>query len=125
MLGWRSSGLSPTPSCGATASTPNGLAANTSRAVKKAPKPSSVALAYGTTSLSRRRVRNRTRLDHSDSSHSQSSSEPSCEDHAAAARYRNGVVVDECEATIPNEKSERRNADSRTTNATVDRSASA
>ena len=32
-----------------------------------------------------RRVPNSTRLDHSDSSHSQSSSEPSCEDQAAAA----------------------------------------
>ncbi len=86
MLGWRSSGLRPTPSCGAAASTPNGEAANTSSPLKKPPKPSSTAVAYGATSRILRRVRNSTRLDHSDSSHSHSSSEPSCEDHAAAAR---------------------------------------
>ena len=45
MLGWRRSGLSPRPSCGGAASTPNGLAANTSSPPKNAPKPSSTAVA--------------------------------------------------------------------------------
>ncbi len=86
MLGWRRSGLSPRPSCGGDASTSNGLAANTSSPPKNAPKPSSTAVAYGATSRRRRRVRKSTRLDHIDSSQSHRSSEPSCEDHAAAAR---------------------------------------
>ena len=42
------------------------------------------AAAYGVTSRRRGRPRNSTRLLQSDSSHSHSSSEPSCEDHAAA-----------------------------------------
>ena len=74
------------PSAGATASTSNGVAAKTSSAAKNAAKPSSTAVAYGATSRRRRRVRNSTRLDQSDSSQTHSSSEPSCEDHAAAAR---------------------------------------
>jgi hypothetical protein len=86
MLGWRSSGLSPVPSAGALATVWNGVTEKTSSAVKNAPKPSSTAVAYGATSRRRRRTRNSTRLDHSDSSHTHSSSEPSCEDHAAAAR---------------------------------------
>jgi hypothetical protein len=85
MLGWRRSGLRPVPSCGATASSANGDSLKTRSAEKNAAKPSSTAVAYGTTSRRRLRVRKRTRLDHSASSQSQSSSEPSCEDHAAAA----------------------------------------
>ena len=45
MLGWRSSGLRPTPSCGTAASVPNGDAEKTSSAAKNAPKPSSTAVA--------------------------------------------------------------------------------
>src|SRR3954467_9917972 len=86
MLGWRSSAFSPMPSCGGFGSSVNGLAAKTSSPPKNAPKPSSTAVAYGATSRSCRRVRKRTRLDQSDSSQSQSSSEPCCDDHAAAIR---------------------------------------
>ena len=87
MLGCRSSGLRPTPSAG---SGPivrsNGDSRKISIAAKKAPSPSSTAVAYGATSRSRRRVTNRIRLDHSESSSSHSSSEPSCDDHTAVAR---------------------------------------
>ena len=86
MLGWRSSGLSPEPSAGAAASVVNGDSRNTSRPQKKAPKPSSTAVAYGAISRSLRRVRNRIALLHSASSITQSSSEPSCEDHTAVSR---------------------------------------
>ena len=85
MLGWRSSGLRPCPSTGGAASSANGVSLKTSSAAKNAAKPSSTAVAHGATMRSARRVRNSTRLDHSDSSQSHSSSEPSCEDHAAAA----------------------------------------
>src|SRR5690242_20318940 len=85
MLGCRSSGSRPEPSGGGIELVANGLAKNTVIAVKKAPKASSTAVAYGAISRTRRRVRNSTRLDHSDSSHTHSNSEPSCEDHAAAA----------------------------------------
>src|SRR5271168_2512886 len=67
----------------------------------------------------RLRVRNSARLDHSDSSHAHSSSEPSCEDHTAAARYRAGVVRLEVSATVLNAKSLPRKAISSTTIATV------
>ncbi len=70
-------------------------------------------------------MRYRTRLDHSDNSHAHSSSEPCCDDHAAAARYSTGVVVDEWVVTIANEKSEVMNAISRITNAPVSSSANA
>ena len=86
MLGWRSSGFRPLPSTGTTALRPNGVTEKTSSDAKKAAKPSRIAVAYGATRRSWRRVRNSTRLDHSDSSQTHSSSEPSCEDHAAAAR---------------------------------------
>ena len=85
MLGWRSSGLSPAPSAGGAASVVNGDSRNTSSPQKNAPKPSSTAVAYGATSRSRRRVRNRIALLHSDSSSTHSSSEPSCEDHTAVS----------------------------------------
>ena len=85
MLGWRSSGLSPAPSAGTLASSPNGVSRKTSSPAKNAARPSRTAVAYGATRRSWRRVANRTRLDHSDSSSSHSSSEPSCDDHAAAA----------------------------------------
>jgi hypothetical protein len=45
MLGWRSSGLSPAPSTGATGSVWNGDAVNTSSPAKNAPRPSSTAWA--------------------------------------------------------------------------------
>ena len=45
MLGWRSSGFSPLPSGGASATVANGETAKTSRPAKKAPKPSSTAVA--------------------------------------------------------------------------------
>ena len=45
MLGWRSSGLSPLPSAGALATVSKGETLATSRAVKKAPKPSRTAVA--------------------------------------------------------------------------------
>ena len=43
--GWRSSGLSPTPSLAATLTCWKGVAAKTSRPAKNAPKPSSTAVA--------------------------------------------------------------------------------
>ena len=85
MLGWRSSGLRPLPSVTSPADSPNGVSRKTSSAAKNAAKPSSTAVAYGATRRNCLRVRNSTRLDHIDSSHSHSISEPSCEDHAAAA----------------------------------------
>ncbi len=85
MLGWRRSGLRPAPSAGAIASRPKGVSLKTSRPAKNAAKPSRTAVACGATRRSWRRVRNSTRLAHSDSSQSHSSSEPSCEDQAAAA----------------------------------------
>jgi hypothetical protein len=78
--------LSPSPSAGAIATVSNGDAEKTMSDVKNAPKPSSTAWAYGVTSRRRRRTVKSTTLDHSDSSHTHSSSEPSCDDHAAAAR---------------------------------------
>ena len=45
MLGWRSSGLRPTPSAGAGRLCPNGVSRNTSSEAKNAPKPSSTAVA--------------------------------------------------------------------------------
>ena len=45
MLGWRSSGLSPVPSGGATGTVVNGEALKSITAVKKAPKPSRTATA--------------------------------------------------------------------------------
>src|SRR4051794_7549205 len=82
--GWRSSGLRPVPSAGATALVTNGDAANTSSPAKNEPKPASTAVATGVTSCIRLRVKNSTRLDHSASSQTHSSSEPSCEDQTAA-----------------------------------------
>ena len=86
MLGWRSSGFSPAPSAGAVASSANGVSLKTSSAAKNAANPSRTAVAHGATMRSWRRAPKSTRLDHSDSSQSHSSSEPSCEDQAAAAR---------------------------------------
>src|SRR3954454_21540856 len=114
MLGWRSRRMRPPPSARGAPRTWSGETAKTSRLTKNAPKPRSTALAYGVTSRMRLRVRKSTRLDHIASSHAHSSSEPSCEDHTAAPLYKPGVVVDECEATVANEKSERRKASSRT-----------
>ena len=45
MLGWRSSGLSPTPSGGTGDSTSNGDSMNTSSATKKVAKPHRTAVA--------------------------------------------------------------------------------
>ena len=64
MAGWRSSGLRPAPSIGAGFSCPNGVSRNTIRPTKNAAIPSSTAVAYGATSRARRRLRNRTALDH-------------------------------------------------------------
>ncbi len=86
IAGLRSSGSSPTPLSGAGAVVANGVAKNTSNDVKNVPKPSSTATAYGTTSRRRLRVRKTARLDQIESSQTQSSSEPSCEPHIAAAR---------------------------------------
>ena len=86
MLGWRSSGLRPAPSATTVGARSNGFSRNTSSDRKKTAKPSSTAAAYGATSRARRRVRNSIRLDHSPSSRTHSSSEPSCEDHTAVAR---------------------------------------
>ncbi len=85
MLGCRSSGSRPAPSVGGLPVVANGFAKNIVIEVKNAPNPSSTAVAYRAISRTRLRVRNRTRLDHIDSSHTHSSSDPSCEDHAAAA----------------------------------------
>ena len=73
--------------------------------MKNAAKPSSTAVAYGAISRTRRRVRNRIRLDHSDSRNTHSSSEPSCEDHAAVGlverrRGRRGVPGDDVEGEV-------------------------
>ena len=86
MLGCRSSGFRPVPSAGGAASTVNGDSRKTSSPVKKAPKPSSTAVAYGATSRRLRRVANRIALLHSDSSSTHSSSDPSCEDQTAVRR---------------------------------------
>ena len=85
MLGCRSRGSRPAPSAGGVAVVVNGFAKNTASDVKNAPKPSSTAVAYGAISRARRRVRYRIRLDHSDSRNTHSSSDPSCDDHAAAS----------------------------------------
>ena len=45
MLGWRRSGVSPSPSAGAGEVVPNGSAAKTSSPQKKAPNPSRTAWA--------------------------------------------------------------------------------
>ena len=52
---------------------------------KNAPNVISTAVATGATSRTRRRVSSSARLDQIDSSHTHSSSEPSCEDQAAVA----------------------------------------
>src|SRR5277367_4361164 len=78
-----------------------------------------IAVAYAATSRKRFRVRNSARLDHIDISHAHSSSEPSCEDHTAAARYSAGVVRLEVSATALKAKLLRRNASSSTTKAVV------
>ena len=87
MLGWRSSGSSPTPSAGAGFASANGLARN---AVSPAKKPAKTEEHRGRVRRRRRagagRVRASTRLDHSDSSQTHSSREPSCDDHTAVAR---------------------------------------
>src|SRR5436190_21222673 len=85
MLGCRRRGSSPAPSAGGVAVVANGLAKKTVSMMKKAPKVSSTAVAYGAISRARRRDRNRTRLDHTESRNTHSSNDPSCEDHAAAA----------------------------------------
>lgn len=87
MLGCMSNGSRPEPWVGAMAAgtVSNGLAANAASAPKKVANPSSVAVAYGAISRIRWRVRKSTMLDHSDSSVTQSSSEPCCEDHGAAS----------------------------------------
>ncbi len=81
-----SSGSRPAPCAGGWALVVNGLASNgnTISEVKNAANPSSTAVAYGAISRTRLRVRNSARLDHSESRNTHSSSEPSCEDHAAA-----------------------------------------
>ncbi len=54
--------------------------------MKKAAKPSRIAVAHAATSRIRRRTRKSARLDQIDISQAQSSSEPSCEDQTAASR---------------------------------------
>ena len=85
MLGWRSSGLRPVPSAGAGAEHVERDRANTSRPAKNAREAEQHRRRVRRDSRIRRRVRKSTRLDHSDSSQTHSSSEPSCEDHTAAA----------------------------------------
>ena len=51
-------------------------------------------------SRTRLRVMNVATLDQIDSSQTHSSSDPSCEDHIAAARYSSGVVVLDALATV-------------------------
>src|SRR5579863_525398 len=101
MLELRSSGSRPAPSVGAGLVVRlNGESKKTSNVVKNAPKPSRTLVAYGTTSRSRLRVMRIATLAQIESSHTHSSSEPSCEDHRAATRYRSGVVVLEVSATV-------------------------
>src|SRR3954451_400218 len=121
MLGCRSSGLRPAPSCGtaAPANVSNGEALKTSSPQKKVAKPSSTPVAIGVTSRIRLRDRNRTRLDHSASSHAHNSNDPSCDDHAAAGVYEGRDVLDECVCTPEKEKSLRRKATSSTAKAMV------
>ncbi len=85
IAGWRSSGLRPVPSCGTCASVSNGFAQNSVSIRKNAPNVISTAVATGATSRTRRRVSASAALDQIDSSHTHSSSDPSCEDHAAVA----------------------------------------
>ncbi len=85
MLGCSSSGSRPAPSVGGLRVVANGLAQNTVSIEKNEANPSSTAVAYGAISLTRPRVKNNTRLDHSDSSHTHSSSDPSWDDHGAVS----------------------------------------
>ena len=86
MLGWRSSGFSPKPSAGPTGTVLNGEAVSSIRPPKKMAKPSSTAVAYGATSRSRPRRVATQREAPADMRSSQSSSDPSCEDHMEASR---------------------------------------
>src|SRR5205085_11193252 len=103
------------PSAGGAFVVANGCAlwTKTVSAVKKVPKESSTAVAYGAISRSLRRVRNRITLDHTDSSKIHNSSDPAWVDQMAAALYSVGVVVLEALATTLYEKSLRRKATSR------------
>jgi hypothetical protein len=76
MLGCRSSGLSPAPSAGGFTTLVNGLTLKTSSAQKKVARPPSTAVAHGTISRRVRRVANSTADEKSDSTQTQSSSEP-------------------------------------------------
>jgi hypothetical protein len=73
------------PSTGAGLVCANGSASSSVIEAKKTAKPSRTAVAYGATSRTRRRRANRTRLDHTESSHTHRSREPSCDDQAAVA----------------------------------------
>ena len=86
MLGWRRSGLRPTPSAGAVASRAKGDSKKTTSPQKNAASTSRVAVAIGAIARIRRRVRNRITLDHALSSSTHSRSDPACEDHTAVAR---------------------------------------
>ena len=83
--GGAAAGSGPCPPPARAASCSKGCAANTSSPQKNAAKPSSTAVAHGAISRSRRPSEQSTTLDHIESSHTQSSSEPSCEDQAAVA----------------------------------------
>ena len=85
MYGLRSSGVSPAPSAGAGDSSEKGGAANSIRPMKNEPIPISTAVAHGTSSRWRRRVRYSTALAARDRTHAQSSSEPSWLDHIAVS----------------------------------------
>ena len=73
------------PSAGAGSRRSNGLAPNSISPVKKSPSPASTAVAQGTTSRWRLRVRYRTPLEAIESTHAQSSSEPPWLDHIAVS----------------------------------------
>src|SRR3954470_18126866 len=122
IAGWRRSGCRPLPSSAGGSTARTGLARNTIRPRKKPAHTSSDAVAHGASVGARRRADAIARLDHPDSSHTHSSSEPSCEDHSAVSLYNVGVVVLECDATTWNEKSDRAKASS-TTTITEDRTA--
>ena len=73
------------PSAGAGSRRSKGLAPNSISTVKKSPSPASTAVAHGTTSRWRWRVRYRTPLEAIESTQAQSSSEPPWLDHIAVS----------------------------------------
>ena len=126
IAGWRSSGVSPTPSAGAGSRRSNGLAPKSISPQKNAPSPIRTAVAHGTISRWRSRVAKSTTEEAIDRTQAQSRSDPSWLDHIAVNLYGQvGVVVDEWFATTASVRSVRRNPASITITERVSRAQSA